>query len=187
MEAKVDTTREHGKDEGDHLRDISIWIDNYDDIFSDFDPRPLSERNISDDFLDELQKVSRESDFSVRELKLLIPEKLRNSDQEAVIIKRLQSHLRKKHQVLSKKKSSENKMGVLFGFSGMAMMVLAIFISSLKSERFIMHIPLVILEPAGWFLVWTSLERLVYISREEKPELDFYSKMAKSKIVFSSI
>ena len=37
---------------------ISLWIDSYDDIFSDFDPRPFSARNISDDFLYEVKKTS---------------------------------------------------------------------------------------------------------------------------------
>lgn len=35
---------------------ISLWIDSYDDIFSDFDPRHFSLRNISDDFLYEVKK-----------------------------------------------------------------------------------------------------------------------------------
>ena len=42
------------------LRDISIWLETYDDIFSDFDPKAYSERVLSDDFLVEIRKVSYE-------------------------------------------------------------------------------------------------------------------------------
>ena len=42
-------------------KDIKIWIDEYDGIFSDFDPRPYSERNMSDDFLNECNKLFREN------------------------------------------------------------------------------------------------------------------------------
>jgi hypothetical protein len=36
--------------------EISIWLDSYNDIFSDFDSRPFSERTVSDDFLSEVRK-----------------------------------------------------------------------------------------------------------------------------------
>ena len=42
----------------EHLhRHVSIWIDSYDDVFSDFDPRSYDERNISDDFLNWFQSA----------------------------------------------------------------------------------------------------------------------------------
>lgn len=42
------------------MSEISIWLDNYDDIFSDFDPRPYSQRSLSDDFLAEAKKIEHE-------------------------------------------------------------------------------------------------------------------------------
>ena len=48
-------------------RDISIWLDNYDDIFSGFDPKPYSERVLSDDFLTEVGKVCKEKDEGIDE------------------------------------------------------------------------------------------------------------------------
>src|SRR5690349_704077 len=41
--------------------ELSIWLDTYDDIFSDFDPRPLNERALSDDFLSEARKMARDT------------------------------------------------------------------------------------------------------------------------------
>ena len=40
--------------------DIPLVLDSYDDIFSDFDPRPYSERAMSGDFLLECKKASAE-------------------------------------------------------------------------------------------------------------------------------
>lgn len=169
------------------FRTISIWVDNYDDIFSDFDPRDFSERNISDDFLSEVKKVSRESDYQVGELKLLIPEKERKNENETIIIKRLHTHFRKNFSLFSYQLRSQNKKGILLAVTGMAMMIAASYISSLRTDNFLMHSLLVMLEPAGWFLVWTGLDQLLNFSREKKPELDFYNKLSKSKIVFISI
>lgn len=40
--------------------EISLVLDTYDDIFSDFDPRPYGERALSSDFLDEAKKAARD-------------------------------------------------------------------------------------------------------------------------------
>lgn len=170
-----------------HLRDISIWIDIYDDIFSDFDPRNFSERNISDDFIYEVKKVSLESDFHIGALKLLIPEKNRNTENENTIIKRLHSHFKKSHAAFRGKMKTKRKNGSLLAVLGMGMMLGASYISSLQSGRFLMHSLLVLLEPAGWFMVWIGMDNLLGTSRELKPEFDFYNKLEKSKIVFVSI
>src|ERR1035437_3645551 len=71
---------------------VSIWLDGYDDIFSDFDPRPYSERSLSDDFIAEAKKVSREKLLKINELNLLIPDSKRNAEQESVIIKNLHAN-----------------------------------------------------------------------------------------------
>ena len=175
------------KKEEINTREISIWLDGYDDIFSDFDPRNFSDRNISDDFLNEIKKMSRENEFEVGELRLLLPEKNRNMEKENIIMKRLHLHFRKHHHYFLQRKKEERRKGILFLIIGFVLMTGASFISSVKSESFSMHILLVLFEPAGWFLVWAGLDNLIYRSKEQRHELDFYRKLAKSKITFFSI
>src|SRR5438067_625337 len=74
--------------------ELSIWLDNYDDIFSDFDSRPLSDRALSDDFINEARKMAKEKSSGKIELKLLMPEKQRQPEVETVIIKSLHSRFR---------------------------------------------------------------------------------------------
>ena len=169
------------------FRDISIWLDSYDDIFSDFDPRPFSERNISDDFLYELKKVCKENKSPINKLKLLIPEKLRNVENENLIIKRLHTHLKKNYNDFTELLKIQKRNGFLFVLSGILIMISASYISLSKSENFLMHTVLVILEPAGWFILWTGLDDLKKSMRTQKSELDLFIKMAKSNIVFVSI
>lgn len=176
-----DETKNHS------LRDISIWLDSYDDIFSDFDPRAFSERNISDDFLYELKKVCRENKSPINKLKLLIPEKLRNTGNEDLIIKRLHLHLKKNYTDYLEVIKMQKRNGFLFIVVGILLMVSASYVSLLKSESFLMHTLLVILEPAGWFMLWTGLDDLMKSNRSQKEELDLFVKMAKSKIIFKSI
>jgi hypothetical protein len=170
-----------------NFRSISIWIDNYDDIFSDFDPRDYSERNISDDFLDELKKLSFESDFPIKELKLLIPEKERNAKQEKTIVKRLHTHFEEYDQYFHEQKKLNNRKGILFVLIGMGLMLAASYISSLDTENIIQNILFVIFEPSSWFLVWTGFDHLILLSKEQKSNFAFYSRISKCETVFTNI
>ncbi|MBC7864860.1 MAG: hypothetical protein IAF38_17935 [Bacteroidia bacterium] len=165
-------------------RSISLWIDDYDDLFSDFDPRPYSERNVSDDFLSEIKKVCSESDFSIAEIKLLVPEGKRVQQNEEVVIKRLHQHFRTNHQYQEKEFRTKLKKGFLFLFIGMVLMMIAGYLSVSKESSFAIRILFVLTEPAGWFFVWVGLENIFFIPKKEIPELKFFRKLHKSKVVF---
>lgn len=169
------------------FRNISLWIDGYDDIFSDFDPRPFSHRRLSDDFLTEVKKVSREGEEQVGELILLIPANVRKSGDEEMIIKRLRQYFRKNQQALTRKASLSRRKGILFTFAGMSMMFAASFIETEGPVQWTRNALRILLEPSGWFFVWTGLDILFYSSQKERTELEFFTKMAESKIIFKPV
>ena len=181
---------EENKNKADKLmryRDISIWLDNYDDIFSDFDPRPYSERVLSDDFLVEVRKVCRENEEMINELKLLMPADKRKNDDETIIKNKLHNHFKKNHHQYEEQYKNVLKKGIAFSLIGMTMMLISSYISLSHSDSFLMHLLLVVFEPSGWFLVLSGFDIIVYTSKHNKKELDFYKKLSKSKIVFFPI
>ena len=166
-------------------RQISIWLDDYEDIFSDFDPRPYADRALSDDFIAEVKKVSREDDFNIGQMNLLIPEKGRKSDAENIVVKRLHAFFRKNYLFLVKRARINRIKGVGMFTGGVLMMLLASYISSLD-HTYYTNLLRVLFEPAGWFFVWTGMDMLFFQSRSMKNELNFYTKMAKTKVNFNS-
>lgn len=42
----------------------------------------------------------------------------------------------------------------------------------------------ILLEPAGWFTMWSGLEKIFFETKKNGPELDFYKKMAHAKVHF---
>lgn len=168
-------------------RTINIWLDNYDDIFSDFDPRPYSERTLSDDFLREVRKVCSETTDIANELILQLPDLKRNSEIETTLTKRLHNHIKQNDQRFRNLKKKIRKKAMLTLFIGLLLMLGAGYLSSLNSRNFLLNAILVMAEPTGWFLVWYGLDELFYRTKQNKNELEFYSIIAKSKISFSSI
>lgn len=167
--------------------EISIWLDSYDDIFSDFDSRHLSERTVSDDFLSEVKKVCDEKSRNKIHLKLSIPEELRNTDDEKVIIKRLHLYYRNSHQQVEKDARKKNIRGIYFILAGTLLMLCASYISFLKPQKFYIHTLLILFEPAGWFFLWSGLDHLVYFSKSKKADLIYFNKMADAVIRFDNI
>ncbi len=85
------------------MSEISLWLDHYDDIFSNFDPRPYSQKALSDDFLLETKRASRDKVSGQIELKFLVKAEMRNKKQENLIRRRLKEHFKNTTQCCKKK------------------------------------------------------------------------------------
>src|SRR3989338_7521089 len=84
--------------------EIYLRLEQYSDIFSDFDMRPFGRRALSIDFLEELKRAATDADQGGIELMLHIPEKDRNESEEEVIKERLAVHFKKHFHLLSAEK-----------------------------------------------------------------------------------
>ncbi len=168
------------------LSEISIWLDTYDDIFSDFDPRPYQQRALSDDFIMEMKKATRNKDSGVIELRLLLPPLVRRVSIEDVIKKRVREYFRDYQLRLKREMHHTRNKSLLLTLLGVCMMLLAAYVRMQPYGTFLFQLVFVLLDPTGWFSLWYGLDQLVSISTQKKPELEFYRKMAKCEISFHS-
>lgn len=167
------------------MSEISLWLDTYDDIFSDFDPRPYSQRRLSDDFLWEARKASRDKASGQVELKFLIPKHKKKVRQEKLIKQRLREHFKKHFGIIKKEVRHTIKMGILFILAGIILMLGAsLILSQSKDGNFLINFFIVFLEPGGWFLFWEGLGLVIFEAKKKRPQLKFYEKMAKCEISF---
>ncbi|MBN2142259.1 hypothetical protein JW711_02925 [Candidatus Woesearchaeota archaeon] len=164
---------------------ISLSLDRYDDIFSDFDPRSYSERALSDDFLSEAKKVTREKKDNF-ELELLIPEGVRQTASEAKIKKRLKDHFKKHADMLKAEQKKVKQRGLMVVLIGFILMLAASFLYDLDHPLFALTFLRTMIEPAGWFMVWYGLDQVFYTGGQHKSEIEFNEKMSKASIRFTS-
>jgi hypothetical protein len=162
---------------------ISLILEGYNDLFSDFDPRPTEQRALSDDFLIEVKRAARDKELGL-ELRLLMPKIKRNLLEESKIKKRIKTHFNKYYKEKIRDIKRLRIEGGLLCFVGIALSIAATFIYS--NTSFLSTLALVILEPAGWFSIWNGLDKLFFEIRGKKPEIDFYKKMANAEVSFIS-
>jgi hypothetical protein len=166
---------------------ISLKLANYDDIFSDFDPRPYSDRALSVDFLGEAKRASIDKPSGQIELRLMVPKRLRNRQMEGVIEKRLRNHFERHANKIKQQNKNIIRNGIIFTSSGIIIMLVASLILFTSSQSNIFtHFLIIMFEPAGWFLFWEGLDQVVFESKKTRPDLEFYEKMANSHINFLS-
>jgi len=165
--------------------DMGFWLDEYEDLFSDFDPRPYSRRQISDDFLFELKRRFREVPKDQKmQINLYLPKTVRDIKIESATKKRIKEHFDFEIKNLNKKRTKRKMTG--FGYLAIGITILAInaYIEwEFSSDEFISLIGF-ILAPAGWFSAWTSFERFILDPTDETDRLQFYLRMQKANVTF---
>ncbi|MEK7175950.1 MAG: hypothetical protein AAB695_01070 [Patescibacteria group bacterium] len=163
----------------DESKEIFLRLEQYDDIFSDFDIRPYSRRALSSDFLDEIRRASYDKYDDGIELNLYVPEPDRDASKEEVIVNRLTIHFKKHFIILKKEKGKILLLGWFMVALGVASMILAArIIYKGPTNDMGLSFLLTLLEPAAWFLLWDGMEQIIFTSKKLEPELSFYRKMA---------
>ena len=161
--------------------EISLVLDSYEDIFSDFDPRAYSQKAVSSDFLQECRNAARDKNDEI-ELNFLVPESRRDKRDETVIRQRLKNHFQRHFLIEKKMRKTVIKHGFVWFLIGAALIFAASFIHS--KPEYIYRLLIVITEPAGWFIAWTGLDKMLSTTKEKSPNFEFYKKMTKAKISF---
>jgi|WetSurMetagenome_2_1015567.scaffolds.fasta_scaffold274449_2 hypothetical protein len=166
-------------------KDIPLILNSYDDIFSNFDPRPYSQRALSKDFILECQKASEDKKGEI-ELKFLVKKDARNLKEEEIITKRIKDHFRK--HFLEKRKELFNLrlIGFIWFLAGCFLIVATTFFGQ-EGSSFAVRLIIAIAHPAGWFFLWEGMGKIIIHSKEKKAEHVFHKKMNKVKISFLSI
>lgn len=170
---KADSFKASAEQRAQDLSEIGVVIDTWDDIFSDFDPRPLGERTVSGDFIEELKKRYKETQSGEVVITIHAPVSLKSEESEKLVVNRLKKYFR--HKFLQKKRvvniiRMRGLIFVIVGICSLSFLTLATYYKFLSELA--IQISGIILMPLGWFGIWEGLLKLVDTSpivlRDEK-------------------
>ena len=162
--------------------EISLRIERYEDIFSDFDIRPYARRSLSVDFLEELKRASYDKENNGIEIDFWVPAHIHNQSIEVIIRERLQEHFRKHFNLLLKEKKQIINQGIKMVILGIMFMLMASYIIFRDpAENLLLSFLVVFLEPAAWFLLWEGMDIIIFTPKNINHQLEFYKKMSHSR------
>ena len=170
------------------MAELNLWLDSYDDIYSDFDSRHYYKRRISEDFLSELQLEIKYKEDKANELLLLLPAAQRDEAAENSISTSLAEFFGDQFRLYHGKCRHKMRKGLMFLFVGIIIMLGNTWIAykSGSSSHILLISLKVLLEPGGWFLLWTALDFLFYDLNILKKDKNFYQSLSEMQIRFGS-
>ena len=173
-----------GLSEGLAMGELVVRLDTYDDIFSDFDPRPHARRELSDDLLKELGRRYRENPKGGPEVRFYIPAYAREPKLEGVIRKRLKEHFGQERQKVKAQIKAHRHKGMRYMGIGFALLLAQLLITLWKPGELWSEMVGLILTPAGWFSLWTGMEKTVEVPYALEQQRAFLDKFAKCNYIF---
>jgi len=170
------------------LSEIGIVIDTWDDIFSDFDPSPLTERTLSVDFIEEVKKRYRERTTGNVYLTVYAPKELSSVTTEKIVLERIKSYFDFKVKDVTTDRKREIRRGVIFCLWGFCILVLFGAV-----ENFRLFGPVLTdlfkwpIDVSGWFLMFEGFTFFAIPAKEFDKEFDLYSKLRDAEYRFSYV
>lgn len=168
------------------MAELSLWLDYYDDIYSDFDSRHYLKRRVSEDFLYELKNALRYKEERVNDLLLLLPKEKRHEQNEKIIADSLKDFFAAQFRINADKCRHKINSGIGFAVSGILIMILNSLLGVKSSYTLLLVALRVVLEPAGWFLLWASFDFLFYDRKDLRKEREFFRELSEMNIHFKS-
>jgi hypothetical protein len=167
------------------LKEISLILDVWDDIFSDFDPRPLDERALSEDFVNELKKRYRETPKGALLLSFYAPKSLKDEQSEQMVIRRLRKHFRdkalqKRHDIHRTK--ARGSTFIVVGIVSLSSITLISYFG-LVSELVVKLLEILFV-PLGWFGIWEGFSKVVNASPILANEEELYHRLSTAEYQF---
>jgi hypothetical protein len=170
------------------IKEISIAIDTWDDIFSDFDPRPLSDRTLSEDFIVELKKRYRESRKGRYILTIYAPLALKDDKSERMVIQRLKRHFMYRSLQRQRELSVIRTRGFIFLAFGIVCLG---FLTVITYRRMFTEIAIellgIIFMPLGWFGIWEGFSKIVDTSPIFLQEEILFNRLSKAEYQFKHL
>ncbi|MBU1853943.1 MAG: hypothetical protein KJ957_07865 [Candidatus Omnitrophica bacterium] len=170
------------------IKEISIAIDTWDDIFSDFDPRPLNDRTLSEDFISELKKRHRETRKGHFVVTVYVPLSMKDEKSEKIVVQRLKRHFKYTSMQNQKEINLNRLRGIFFVIGGICFLSFLTLVTffELFSELTVEMLG-IILMPLGWFGIWEGFSKIVDTSHAYVQEEMLFNKLSKATYGFKYI
>jgi hypothetical protein len=167
------------------INTISIALDNYDDIFSDFDPRAISERDLSEDLIVELQRRHRENPRGKYEVVFHAPVSVVDKGVEKKVIQRIKRNFSLKFLQQIKLVNRLRLRGSIFLLSGTtSLAILTLITYSQRLDPLLVDLLGIVLMPLGWFGIWEGFSKIIDAPLPLQREAEVFKKFSKASYKF---
>ncbi len=164
---------------------IEAWLDNYDDIFNEWDPAPFKRRDIDPDLVDFLEACGEDIPLKYPvSIRFMIKPQVRNKAQEASFVAGIHNYFRFSKQSVRKKLSETNRRILLYTLIAIAFLVIAIASNQVETENLLVKTAVEGLFIGGWVFLWNAIETVFFDARDIRFRYKFLERFHLADITF---
>lgn len=163
---------------------IEVSLDNYDDVYDDWDPSPFKKRDIEDEFndfiLDSSEDIPLKHDISIV---LYLPISKKDTKKETALISAYRNHYNYAINRLKKIQYNLNKKTIAYLLFSFLLLSIGYFLFKENQSlvRNVLHEGVLI---GGWVFLWEFFTNIFIKTRESYFEYRLYKRLYQSQIRF---
>jgi len=171
-------------DESSNTYLIDVSLDDYDDVYDDWDPSPFKKRDIEDEFNDFVVNSSEDIplNFNIK-IVLYLPESKKDLKKEVALISAYKNYYNYAMERLNKNKSNLNRKTISYLFLSVLLLSIGYFFIKDAQNVFlnVLHEGIFI---GGWVFLWEFFTNIFITTREIQTEYKLYKRLYNSEIDF---
>ena len=185
IEEKNQTQKKEIKKPSAVFSSADFWLDNYQEMFSSFDPSSYGQRMVSQDFIEAVLQRFPEGSVEDAHLRISVPKSERSTKTEAIIIRRFKSYFRKMADRYEKSMHADQKRGAIYFMAGCILLLAFVWVE-MAMESFTSQLIGVVFLPLGWFGIWEGTSKILSAPGSYQKKLSLYKKLANAQYEFIS-
>jgi hypothetical protein len=182
---EVLTTHIYRKYEDTDRYEIDVAINDYTDIFNEWDPAPFRRRDLHPDLQDFLEECSRE--ITIKHplaIVFYMPSARHSSEKEEICITGMRTHFAFNAHVLRKERKAMIRGVIRNMLIGLSLLVAAIMFDQLSIQNVLFQVLTQGLFIGGWVFIWEALSTLFFKNRIIHYKIKEWQRLHEAPIVF---
>ncbi|MDF2547844.1 MAG: hypothetical protein K0R93_2742 [Anaerosolibacter sp.] len=163
---------------------IEVSLDNYDDVYDDWDPSPFKKRDIEVEFNDFIVNSSEDIPLKYNIcIVLYLPISKKDEKKETALISAYQNHYNYAIERLEKIQSNLNKKTIFYLLFSLSLLSIGYFFFK-DDQNIVLNVLHEGVFIGGWVFLWEFFTNIFIKTRESKVEYKLYKRLYQSKIKF---
>ena len=163
---------------------IEVSLDNYDDVYDDWDPSPFKKRDIEDEFNDFVVNSSQDIPMNLSiSIVLYLPISKKDKQKETALLSAYENYYAYALERQNKAKSNLYQKTTYYLILSILLLSIGYFFFKGENNIFfnVLHEGIFI---GGWVFLWECFTTIFITSREFREEYKLYKRLYQSEIKF---
>ena len=175
-------------DPNDDTYVIDISLDNYLELFNDWDRSPIRRKDLNHELIEYLEEAAYEIPIKYKtKITFGMPESVKNIERQESSITGLRNNFKYVIHFINRTLSTNNRKSILYALLGLSFIVLSTIFEQFLPETFFFTVLAQGIFVGGWVLLWEAFSLFLFVSYEHRDRRKRYRRFLNSKIEFTYI